>query len=312
MISTSFPDIQFIDINAYQRPCCLHLQNVLITKPRFFKQPSITFANTNMLSGLFRNQLGIRVMDNPHFDNIFRAKAHNITATMLAEGYLKHFRLHLQESAIDRKSRSLSPRPWMLVIASRLKAKCSRNSECRCPRLEKGRSFLNEIQVSNNLQSALPSAMVKRHKFGNNVSTDAIIGNKADVLIGLHGSNLYNMMFLSAGSLVIELLPKRFETKEYLATARFLNVHYISYKNSNLQRQCNRSTNDHSTHMTVSPNDVVRLMQSILQQDTSDVTHSLWIMVIMFEAVLAHAFWSYLWLFRVISIFDMMETHRLP
>jgi len=84
--------------------------------------------------------------------------------------------------------------------------KCSRHGKCPCP-APLGRSFLNEIYVYNSLQSALPSATVKRHNFGKNISADATVANGAGVLIELHGSNLYNIMFLSSGSFLIGLLP---------------------------------------------------------------------------------------------------------
>ena len=59
--------------------------------------------------------------------------------------------------------------------------------------------------------------------------TQAAHAQEADILIGMHGADLTNMMFQRPGSVVVELNPLFFFENCYEEMAHYLGLHYLSW-----------------------------------------------------------------------------------
>ncbi|KAJ3692401.1 hypothetical protein LUZ60_012751 [Juncus effusus] len=109
----------------------------------------------------------------------------------------------------------------------------------RKPRLliisrKNSRAFLNERMMVDMAMSLGFDVRVGEPDINTDVSKFARLVNSADVMIGVHGAGLTNMVFLPAGAVLIQVVP--FGGLEWLARTTFkepsseMEIHYLEYE----------------------------------------------------------------------------------
>ncbi|KAI4982006.1 hypothetical protein ZWY2020_022498 [Hordeum vulgare] len=109
----------------------------------------------------------------------------------------------------------------------------------RRPRLliisrKNSRAFLNERAMADMAMSLGYDVRVGEPDSNTDVSKFARLVNSADVMVGVHGAGLTNMLFLPAGAVLIQVVP--YGGLEWLARGTFeepskdMQLHYIGYK----------------------------------------------------------------------------------
>ncbi|KAF7055849.1 hypothetical protein CFC21_093706 [Triticum aestivum] len=109
----------------------------------------------------------------------------------------------------------------------------------RRPRLliisrKNSRAFLNERAMADMAMSLGYDVRVGEPDTNTEVSRFARLVNSADVMVGVHGAGLTNMLFLPAGAVLIQVIP--YGGLEWLARGTFeepskdMQLHYIGYK----------------------------------------------------------------------------------
>ncbi|CAM0944237.1 unnamed protein product [Alopecurus aequalis] len=107
-------------------------------------------------------------------------------------------------------------RPRLLIIARR-----------------SSRAFLNERAMADMAMSLGFDVRVGEPDISTDVSKFARLVNSADVMIGVHGAGLTNMVFLPAGAVLIQVVP--YGGLEWLARGTFkepsadMQIHYMEY-----------------------------------------------------------------------------------
>ncbi|KAM0864083.1 hypothetical protein ACQ4PT_044163 [Festuca glaucescens] len=107
-------------------------------------------------------------------------------------------------------------RPRLLIIARR-----------------SSRAFLNERAMADMAMSLGFDVRVGEPDITSDVSKFARLVNSADVMVGVHGAGLTNMVFLPAGAVLIQVVP--YGGLEWLARSTFqepsadMQIHYMEY-----------------------------------------------------------------------------------
>ncbi|OAY68656.1 Protein O-linked-mannose beta-1,4-N-acetylglucosaminyltransferase 2 [Ananas comosus] len=108
----------------------------------------------------------------------------------------------------------------------------------RKPRLliisrKNSRTFLNEQRMADMASSLGFDVRVGEPDMNTDVAKFARLVNSADVMLGVHGAGLTNMVFLPAGAVLIQVVP--YGGLEWLAKATFkepseeMEIHYMEY-----------------------------------------------------------------------------------
>ena len=243
--------------------CELNVANALITRPAFFKHP---------VSAWVPKQLGIeplkqRLLGTMHTHNGKLASfLHRHCLTRSNFGISQGRIVNLNFPCDNSMETSPEPDTWNLVIASRNHG-LNENSLV-CNRFPK-RKLTNEDTIERMIHDNFPNTNVRKHTFGKSRTNDKGIAYSADILLGMHGLNLYNMLYMKSGSVVIEVLPSRFISAEYYGLAKYNGLFYLGYANKNSTRQCINSGNEHNVDLTASPDDISELLRNIVVRTSS-------------------------------------------
>uniref|UniRef100_A0A0D9VFC3 Glycosyltransferase 61 catalytic domain-containing protein n=1 Tax=Leersia perrieri TaxID=77586 RepID=A0A0D9VFC3_9ORYZ len=95
------------------------------------------------------------------------------------------------------------------------------------------RAFLNERAMADMAMSLGYDVRVGEPDVSTDVSKFARLVNSADVMVGVHGAGLTNMLFLPAGAVLIQVVP--YGGLEWLARGTFkepaadMQIHYLEY-----------------------------------------------------------------------------------
>ncbi|KAG0493452.1 hypothetical protein HPP92_004446 [Vanilla planifolia] len=146
-----------------------------------------------VITGLhFHKELGIDSSKSPSFYSIadFRALLRKAYALERADALVSFFP-------------GSTKRPRLLIISRR-----------------RSRSFLNEKAMADVAASLGFDVTVAEADLGTEVGKFARLVNSADVLLGVHGAGLTNMVFLPVGAVVIQVVP--FGSLEWLARDTFM------------------------------------------------------------------------------------------
>ncbi|TVU11212.1 hypothetical protein EJB05_44784, partial [Eragrostis curvula] len=101
-------------------------------------------------------------------------------------------------------------------------------------RASKGRAFTNERAMADMASSLGFDVRVGEPDASTDTGKFARLVNSCDVMVGVHGAGLTNMVFLPAGAVVVQVVP--YGRLEWLARNTFaepaqgMEVHYLEYK----------------------------------------------------------------------------------
>lgn len=100
-------------------------------------------------------------------------------------------------------------------------------------RASRGRAFMNERAMADMAGSLGFDVRLGDPEMSSDTSKFARLVNSCDVMVGVHGAGLTNMVFLPAGAVVVQVVP--FGRLEWLARNTFaepsagMEVHYLEY-----------------------------------------------------------------------------------
>jgi len=175
--------------------------------------------------------------------------------------YLKEGKISTHGRLSCRNYYAETWRPWHIVIASRAPSADDKKRFYRREVLKDKRRLINEDEIMHVLQNELRNTLVSRHTFGH--TNDVEIARDADILIGYHGRNLVNFVYMRRGSIVVEIQPAGFQSLQYAAETKMLQLHYGAYVNLNRSRQETHLRNNHDSHITANPFDILRVLRTV-------------------------------------------------
>ncbi|KAF0923276.1 hypothetical protein E2562_005238 [Oryza meyeriana var. granulata] len=148
-----------------------------------------------------------------------------VDASRTPSGYsMVDFRAMLRGAfGLERAAAEPSGDRWDIRRRPRLLIISRRNS----------RAFLNERAMADMAMSLGFDVRVGEPEISTDVSKFARLVNSADVMVGVHGAGLTNMVFLPAGAVLIQVVP--YGGLEWLARGTFkepaadMQIHYLEY-----------------------------------------------------------------------------------
>ena len=95
-----------------------------------------------------------------------------------------------------------------------------------------GRVIQNEPELIEGLKQRFPDAnIVAKEFFEMTFKEQVTLMQQADILVGMHGAGLANLVYMPQSSHVIELIPFTWKSKEYVLLSGMTGHPYASWQN---------------------------------------------------------------------------------
>ena len=162
--------------------------------------------------------------------------------------------------------RSSSKAPLTIVLSSR------RKKPFAAPGQQIGRVIENEDALAKALRQ-IPGVktVIQQEFFELEYKAQVELVGRADILLGMHGAGLTNLIYLAPHAHVIEMVPFTWRSGEFQQLAGITNHEYRSWQNQNKTRHIEPSCRELERRNSASEPNVCRAGPSVTIVDVEEV-----------------------------------------
>ncbi|OVA14231.1 Glycosyltransferase AER61 [Macleaya cordata] len=205
-------EVQFLVTNARANYWISKYETILKHLSRY---PIIDIDNENDVHCYRRVMVGLKFHKDLGIDPLKSPKGYSMKD--FSQFLRNSYSLKTRSSAIKIRRGRKSKKPRLLIVSRK-----------------RSRKFTNEAEIANMAKSLGYEVIVEDPGISMNLSRFAQVVSSCDVMMGVHGAGLTNIVFLPTNAVLIQIIPlgglEWFSRHDFGEPAKGMNLRYLEYK----------------------------------------------------------------------------------